>query len=122
MSYWRNGRYLCRSVRRGDRVRFQYLGCGLVAVLRALLDEEDRERRRAALAARRTIEQRDRQGFQVARLRAARVDALVRSGLEACGFWRPHRKSWRRRKEAMKAPMTAARVQAVQEATYELAD
>jgi hypothetical protein len=100
VAYRKNG-YLYRSVRRGNLVKTEYLGRGEAAELVEKLDAADLEARRAELADRRQRERSERETFREACGRASGIDRLVDLGLEAAGFHRPQRHSWRRRRETM---------------------
>ena len=95
VGYWSHGYYYCKR---------RYVGTGEVAELAAALDDQERERARRERERARESDQAERQTLQEARRQAARVDALVKAGLEAAGLWRPQRHAWRRRKEVMAFP------------------
>jgi hypothetical protein len=106
MAYRKNG-YLYRSVRRGGRVKSEYLGHDPAAELAEKLDGEDRERRLAALAGRRELEEAEAEAFQAARREGLEVDRLLALGLTAAGFHRAQRRCWRRRRETMGSEVQA---------------
>jgi hypothetical protein len=108
VAYWRGG-YLYKSERRKGRTITHYLGSGHAAELLSLLCAVESEERLAALADRRELERIESETFQAVRQRAARVDALATAGLESCGFWRPGRRCWRRRREIMGKTLEVSR-------------
>jgi hypothetical protein len=86
-----------RSVRRGGRVTSEYLGSGLVAVLRAA---EEEERRAAALARRERHEAMQRECDAIAETLAGlarEAKAEARALLESTGHYQHDRGQWRRR-------------------------
>jgi hypothetical protein len=93
-----NGSYYYRSVRSGTRVTKEYAGGGLMGVLAADLDAEEREQRahdRAQLEKRRAdsaaLEQSTRELEQMS-------DAIMSLVLEADGYRQHDRGEWRRRR------------------------
>jgi len=108
VGYWSHGYYY--------RSRSEYFGSGEVAALTAWLDSDDRARTQRERNRKRELELTERQAFQAARREAARVDGLVKVGLEAAGFHRLRRHQWRRRREMT----TQIQPQAVKAARCEL--
>lgn len=99
----RGHRYYYRSVRRGGRVRSEFVAAGARALLLAECDritrEVQAERRRLAEAERRESEAMT--GVLVGWSRG--VDDLVGRALESAGFHRHKRGEWRRRKVTTEA-------------------
>ncbi len=96
---YRNGRpRFQRSVRRGGRVTTEYVGSGDFAILKALLDAEDREER---------AEQREQERAERDRLDdleheldglAEQARALAHEALTTAGYHQHHRGEWRKRR------------------------
>jgi hypothetical protein len=108
---WKRGYFYSRGGR--------YVGSGVVAVLAEALDDEERVQAIWERDQNREARQAELAKFQEVRERAARVDALVKAGLEAAGYHRARRHQWRRRRRTME---TRIQSQAVTTATFELAE
>lgn len=90
MGYWSHGYYY--------RSRVDYCGGGELAEILATIDLDYNSERRGIRVADQQMAQADRLADQAVRQTAARVDALVRVGLEALGYHRHARGPWRRRR------------------------
>jgi len=108
LGYWSHGYYY--------RNRRDYVGDGAVAELAEILDVEDRNQARRQRDQARELEQTERHAFQAARRQAARIDALVKAGLEPAGYHRLRRHHWRRRRTMA----TQIQTQTVKAARFEL--
>ena len=93
MGYWSSGYYY--------RNRRKYVGAGGLGELAEALDVEKSDQTRRQRDHARELELNERQEFQAARRDAARVDVLVKAGLEAGGYHRVSRHQWQRRRETM---------------------
>ena len=92
------GSYYYRSVREGNRVKKEYIGCGVLGQIAALLDELQRRQKEEEAA----YWNEERERFEEAAAFLEEVgsvaDTLVRAHLIAHGFHN-RRGQWRRRRE-----------------------
>ena len=92
------GTYYTRSRRRDGRIIREYLGSGKAARLAAREDAAQRQKRAAAVAARRQEElEADLLDAQIAEA-CRRIDIVVRAALIAAGFYQHNRGEWRKRR------------------------
>jgi len=93
------GRYYTRSRKVNGRVVRENVGTGLAGELAAAEDAQRRAERQEGqktyLETRRDLSELDR---SVARV-YANVETLLRAAMIAGGYWRPHRNTWRRRRD-----------------------
>ena len=93
------GPYYTRSRRVDGRVVREYVGRGPLAEIIAQADEAEREARRLERRREREQLEQDRELDDLFGAYSAGVDELLRSVLEAAGYYRHKRGEWRRRRE-----------------------
>ena len=98
------GLYYYRKRRVGRRVKSEYVGSGMLAVLAARLDEETRDEAREQATAVKAEWEAKREAMDAEEARIAEylhaVDRAVSQALEAAGYHRPSRRlQWMKRHE-----------------------
>ena len=95
---WEKGRYYTRSTKVNGRVEREYFGCGKVAEMIAMVDELQREERRAKAEALRQEMANSRALDQKVSAICNLADLMARAAMVSAGFHRHHRGDWRRRR------------------------
>ena len=93
-----HGPYYTRSRRVDGRVVREYVGAGPLADIIAQADEAEREAHRLQRRREREQMEQDRELDDLFGAYSAGVDELLRSALEAAGYYRHKRGEWRRRR------------------------
>src|SRR5262245_41745978 len=93
-----NGIYAYRSVRRNGKVTSEYLGSGLVAMLRAEDAEEEAEAKEAARESLRALEEEDLLIDEALGALARTAREAGRRALEESGYHLVARGRWRKRR------------------------